>query len=603
MKTLNFTPEVTKFDNPSSLTVKNAEVPITLDGKLDEADWNGAPSLLFGNGAFLKKQAGDQTVTGGADVKASFDSWGVTYHIPNTDSSWARVKFLRKGMDLFIGVQSNDKSICKFDWEGEGIFLQIKDNAGVTKEYKLYYQNIDSTANTIKYEEAILNSGAGAGFLPVGSTANDTTNVDNGYSAELRVRLDKLGYTTGVSSVQMSMNIFDPDGIQYNSKLPWPYGMMPFDSLRGSYYKSWWGSEWGDVMKTLNFTPEYDNPDSVVAVVATGTMTLDGKLTEADWANANTLVFGPANAVKTGTEKTVSGGADVKKSFDSWGVTYHVPYTDTSYTRVKFLVKAMNLYIGIQSPDKSICKFDWEGDGLFLQMKDNAGVTKEYKLYYQNIDSTANTIKYEEGVLNSGSGAGSLVAGSTVNDTTNVDNGYTAELMIKLGSLGYDATTKSIKVSMNIFDPDGFQYNSKLPWPYGMMPFDSVRGSYFKSWWGSEWGDVMKTIILPTRTGVEAAGVMPTVFALSQNYPNPFNPSTVINFEVPEQSNITLSVYDVIGREVATLAKGAYAPGRYNVVFNAQNRASGMYIYRMTGASVKNNATIFTATKKLMLLK
>ncbi|MCX6137541.1 MAG: hypothetical protein NTV54_08625, partial [Ignavibacteriales bacterium] len=213
------------YDNPASLAVKNASTAITLDGKLDEADWNGAPSLLFGNGAFLKKQAGDQTVTGGLDVKASFDSWNVTYHIPNKDSSWARVKFLRKGMDLFIGVQSNDKSICKFDWEGEGLFLQIKDNTGATKEYKLYYQNIDSTANTIKYEEAILNSGAGAGYLPAGSTANDTTNVDNGYSAELRVRMDKLGYTAGVSSVQLSMNIFDPDGIQYNSKLPWPYGM------------------------------------------------------------------------------------------------------------------------------------------------------------------------------------------------------------------------------------------------------------------------------------------------------------------------------------------------------------------------------------------
>ena len=64
-----------------------------------------------------------------------------TFHLPNTDSSLAKVKFLRKGTNLYIGIQSDDKSICKFDWEGDGMFLKIKRANGTDVEYKLYYQN------------------------------------------------------------------------------------------------------------------------------------------------------------------------------------------------------------------------------------------------------------------------------------------------------------------------------------------------------------------------------------------------------------------------------------------------------------------------------
>jgi len=64
-----------------------------------------------------------------------------------------------------------------------------------------------------------LNFGSGAGFLTAGSTANDTTNVDNGYSAELRIRLDKLGYKMPLNDVQVSINIFDPDGLQFKRSI------------------------------------------------------------------------------------------------------------------------------------------------------------------------------------------------------------------------------------------------------------------------------------------------------------------------------------------------------------------------------------------------
>jgi hypothetical protein len=84
---------------------------------------------------------------------------------------------------------------------------------------------------------------------------------------------------------------------------------------------------------------------------------------------------------------------------------------------------------------------------------------------------------------------------------------------------------------------------------------------------------------------------LPTSFSLEQNYPNPFNPSTVIGYTVRGVGNqesgfsdVRLVVYDVIGREVATLVHDKKAPGRYEVEFDASGLASGMYFYRLEAA-------------------
>jgi|GEM_PF-6678881 len=89
---------------------------------------------------------------------------------------------------------------------------------------------------------------------------------------------------------------------------------------------------------------------------------------------------------------------------------------------------------------------------------------------------------------------------------------------------------------------------------------------------------------------------LPRDFALQQNYPNPFNPSTVIVYELPTVSDVVLTVYDMLGREIATLVRQRQAAGRYRATFNAQNLSSGVYLYRLQAGS-------FVQTKKMMLLK
>jgi hypothetical protein len=90
--------------------------------------------------------------------------------------------------------------------------------------------------------------------------------------------------------------------------------------------------------------------------------------------------------------------------------------------------------------------------------------------------------------------------------------------------------------------------------------------------------------------------VMPTTYSLSQNYPNPFNPVTTIQFSLPENCNIRLVLYDILGREVKEIVKGEYEPGYHKVVLDASNLASGVYFYRLEAGKFANS-------RKLMIMK
>ncbi|MBU0517582.1 S8 family serine peptidase [bacterium] len=108
-------------------------------------------------------------------------------------------------------------------------------------------------------------------------------------------------------------------------------------------------------------------------------------------------------------------------------------------------------------------------------------------------------------------------------------------------------------------------------------------------------------------TGDEGApsADLPFEYALYQNYPNPFNPTTTISYALPEAGKVSLMVYDISGRQVATLVDGYRNAGSHHVQFDAQGLASGVYIYRMEARSGSGATptTGFTATGKLVLMK
>ncbi|MCF8261511.1 MAG: lamin tail domain-containing protein [Melioribacteraceae bacterium] len=100
----------------------------------------------------------------------------------------------------------------------------------------------------------------------------------------------------------------------------------------------------------------------------------------------------------------------------------------------------------------------------------------------------------------------------------------------------------------------------------------------------------------PLTTDIKKSEGLPETYKLAQNYPNPFNPATNITFAIPNTEKVSLRIYDVLGREVATLVNKELGAGNYTFNWNASALASGIYFYKLNTAS-------FSTVKKMMLLK
>jgi hypothetical protein len=105
-----------------------------------------------------------------------------------------------------------------------------------------------------------------------------------------------------------------------------------------------------------------------------------------------------------------------------------------------------------------------------------------------------------------------------------------------------------------------------------------------------------QTIDIVTSVEQIPSALMPKEFRLEQNYPNPFNPTTTIKFALPQSSAVTLKLYDILGRDVATLVDNELEAGEHKVIFDAKDLASGIYFYQI-------QAEDFVQAKKLTLLK
>ena len=103
---------------------------------------------------------------------------------------------------------------------------------------------------------------------------------------------------------------------------------------------------------------------------------------------------------------------------------------------------------------------------------------------------------------------------------------------------------------------------------------------------------------IAAKGGVEEENIasIPTEFSLSQNYPNPFNPSTNVEFGISDLGFVTLKVFDVTGKVVATLVNEELSPGRYEVKFDGSNFSSGVYFYKITAGT-------FSEVKRMFLIK
>jgi immune inhibitor A len=132
---------------------------------------------------------------------------------------------------------------------------------------------------------------------------------------------------------------------------------------------------------------------------------------------------------------------------------------------------------------------------------------------------------------------------------------------------------------------------------YSFIDSSSTPSSYYRLMQLDRSGAVhYSEAIKPTAaTGITEQAV-PAGYALSQNYPNPFNPTTGIRFQVPGVSNVKITVYDMLGKEVAVLVNEKKSAGTYEVRFDGAGLATGMYIYRLVAGQ-------YVETKRMLLVK
>ncbi len=160
-------------------------------------------------------------------------------------------------------------------------------------------------------------------------------------------------------------------------------------------------------------------------------------------------------------------------------------------------------------------------------------------------------------------------------------------------------------VGMRTVDPNGRWQSYFFTFDWMALEFRSDTSTQKYSYpfldpkyqWIVDVQNIGKTFAqLPGTTPVSVRDVVPASFAVKQNYPNPFNPSTSIEFSLPEWQHVSLTVFDLLGKEIATLASGPFRPGRYSVRWDATGLPSGVYFYRLTAGR-------YSETRRMVLIK
>lgn len=602
-----------------AIWARTATTPITLDGVLNESAWAVAESvqIVFG-------QNGPIPGSG----------WKLEQGKYPTDPTRATVKFLVVGDSLYVGVVVKDKSV------GGGLFNAFD---GFLMNIRRKEQP-DRPTNAFEYfygwvtESWACGPSAGQkGALPcflgfaggtrtdslrkiwdavttVQGVSNSDSTDDVGYTTEFKFNLAERGYKVSQASgdiVMYNISIYDAD-------YQWP-----MDSTKFSGNRTWLQGPWGNassfdhlriwakpsVTTSTNPLPEFGPDLKIPNGQSFANPVIDGKLNDQVWQYAPSfkIKFGDA-AIRNSYQNT---GPFRSGQYQPQINGSTAPVLDPSVATVKYFYKGDTLYLGFDVNDQ-VVQYRPEPDrydGFRITFNDRSKKSaSDSNLYVWNLRFFVNAAgtagvdedtPYMRDSLKAVQLALALKGGTTVDTLgTSADSGYTAEIAINLAKLGYPTGRGDGIAFFGVTYYDGDS-------------FSPASGSYAtRTWWfrenssgdGPAWAYLDPGYNVTTGVGDESI-IQPEMFALMGNYPNPFNPSTVIRYTMPEAGTVTMVVYDVLGRKVASLNNGFQTAGVRQMEFNAGGLSSGTYFYylELVGASGKNVQR--TATAKMTLLK
>jgi len=280
---------------------------------------------------------------------------------------------------------------------------------------------------------------------------------------------------------------------------------------------------------------------------------------------------------------------------------------DTARATVHYFFKGDTLYLGIDVQDQVVtseANFD-QFDGVNITMNDRA-VRSTDDHHLQSYDMIARVGADGKALLDGyllalidslggGKAALALKGTSTVNNPNDVDEGFVLELALDMKKLGYPAGLGDgvLFLGITLLDGDSFvnpadNYGTRAWW------FREHKGTHAPAW------ALMDPNTFVTAVANRPGASLPDRFTLIGNYPNPFNPSTTIRYVMPTAGGVTLKVFDVLGRAVASLPLGLQQAGEHEVKFDAEGLSSGVYFYRLQMESTKASAVVYG---KMLLLK
>ena len=587
---------------------------ITLDGILNESVWAQAESVVVQYGTSDGMPGSGWKIMNGSGVPG--------------DPANAVIKFLADKVTntLYVAVTSHDSSIGGGGWENSdgilGGFYNLNQRAsvnGLPLQQDIFITWIDST-------------GVGTlpnlfgGYLPshnyltaaahVNGISNSDTNgsgqivADQGWTIEMAVNLDSLGYdanTSTTEAVMMTMAIWDADWIPLAGHIA---------------TKAWWMHEWGndggvatgrvlirnDVNVNTATLPAYP-PDLVIPNGANYTdPVVDGDLSDSIWAHVPELDLQFGNSALRAAYTNI-GPNKSGQYVPLLSGSLNSPI-DPGMARVKMFFKGDKLYVGADIDDQSL--WHYIGDDFFdgLQVSLNLPVdtlrdathqmaSRRYGFAIDSVSKGGKSALWDavqpvdSGWIQYGI---HLKPGSTIDNPNDIDAGFTIEAVFDLTKFGYTAgaPNKMLGLGLNYHD-------------YDLTPTDT---SSYRVWWYREWPWASTPAFALLDDATLVTGVRgnpgPTTaqaFKLIGNYPNPFNPSTKIRYSLPSAGTATVRIYDVLGQQVDAMQLNATAGGIHEQVFNASRLASGVYFYRVEFTSGKNAATRISETQKMVLLK
>ena len=595
---------------------------ITLDGKLNEASWAKADSIQITYGISSGLPTSGWNTDGFSNPSGYFDTTRAT------------LKFLSQDNQLYIAFIVPDSSIGGDLWPGpawwDGVLMNVKDirtipvgreeifpswlgtdttsptGVGVGPRYSYFgpFRDQRTASQIAKWD---------MGYTIQGTSNQDTTSgggvaADTGYVFEMRINLDSLGYNTNQTNgdiVGTNIQIYDCD---------WYFLNIPAKRTVG---RAWWQHPWSD--QNENTGRIYIRPDVTIdsgpapeiepdVALPNGASKsdpdIDGDLSDPVWAGAYSL------QINFGDTTNMRSYPGIGKNLSGWFEAAPNPQPDVLdpvKSTIKMFFKDNYLYMSANVADAlieggSTNQDNKDGVRLILGLRDSTN--GDHAMVFLNLladfDSSGNAKADEDldSLVSRGEATLAMKVDGTINDNSDIDNGYTIELKVDLTALGYsmDLGDHLLFGGVCVLDRDEFDdpaqnYGSRT-WFY-----KENKGAGPTAWM------YMDPNKLVTDVNDAKNNIIPATMELYGNYPNPFNPSTTISYSIPKEGDVNLLVYDVLGQLVSTINLYHQTSGVHVYKFNASTLASGVYFYRLTLNSGSNKQNLLSKTAKMILLK